>query len=233
MWMNIDVILLKLFLALVFSGLIGYEREINESNAGLKTHILVAIGATLVALMQVEITDYVRDIALANPSRPIGVTSDASRLIAQVVSGIGFLGAGTIIVTKSTISGLTTAASIWTVANIGLAIGMGFYSIAILGFLFVISTLFIFKRFFNVHRSYSLVIKYTGGSSTLTEITNTLKEFSFKYEISSYHSVFFADHIIQENVFRIKNTDNDFQGILLKLSTTENIVSVEKNNVHK
>ena len=150
MWMDIDIILLRLFLALVFSGLIGYEREVSDSNAGLKTHILVAIGATLIALMQVEITDYVREIALVNPKGPHSVTSDASRLISQVVSGIGFLGAGTIIVTKNYVSGLTTAASIWTVAGIGLALGMGFYPIAIFGFLFVILTLFIFKRFIFV-----------------------------------------------------------------------------------
>ena len=231
MWMDIDIILLRLFLALVFSGMIGYEREMNESNAGLKTHILVAIGATIVALIQVEITDYVREIALANPQGPINVTSDASRLISQVVSGIGFLGAGTIIVTKSNISGLTTAASIWTVASIGLAIGMGFYPIAIFGFLFVISTLFIFKRFVNVNKSYNITIKYMGGASTLEQIKDTLKDLSLEYEILSYKSDAFVNQRINENVFKIKNDDTDFQGLVSKFSTQENIISVDRNDV--
>ena len=232
MWKDIDIILLRLFLALVFSGLIGYEREMNESNAGLKTHIIVAIGATIVALIQVEITDYVRGIALANPGGPISVTSDASRLIAQVVSGIGFLGAGTIIVTKSNISGLTTAASIWTVASIGLALGMGFYPIAIFGFVFVISTLFIFKRFFNVKRPYNINIKYTEGSTTIKEIKDTLEDLSFEYEILSYKKNIMTDGIIYENNFKIKNDDTNFQGLVSKFSAFENIVSVERSDVH-
>ena len=214
MWTDIDIIVIRLSLALIFSGLIGYEREVSESNAGLKTHILVAIGATLVALMQVEITDYVRAIASVNPGIPINVSSDASRLISQVVSGIGFLGAGTIIVTKSNVSGLTTAASIWTVASIGLALGMGFYPIAIFGFLFVIATLFIFKRFISVNRSYNVVIKYVEGVSTLKEIKNILESLTCKYEILSYKSNIFVDHIIHENVFKIKNDDTDFQDIV-------------------
>lgn len=231
MWMDIDIILLRLFLALVFSGLIGYEREVSDSNAGLKTHILVAIGATLIALMQVEITDYVREIALVNPKGPHSVTSDASRLISQVVSGIGFLGAGTIIVTKNYVSGLTTAASIWTVAGIGLALGMGFYPIAIFGFLFVILTLFIFKRFITLNESYSITIKYKGADSTLKEIKSTLEHLSFDYELLSYKSTVCADDIIHENIFKIKNSHGDFQGIVSKFSKAENIVAIERNDV--
>ncbi|NLY37385.1 MAG: MgtC/SapB family protein [Tissierellia bacterium] len=232
MWDNVDIILFRLFLALIFSGLIGYEREVSESNAGLKTHILVAIGSTIVALMQVEITQYVREIGLANPLGPMNVTSDASRLIAQVVSGIGFLGAGTIIVTKSNISGLTTAASIWAVASIGLALGMGFYPIAVFGFLFVILTLFIFKRFVNVNRSYSIIVKYMGGAPTLKEIKVTLDSLDFKYELLSYNSDIFVDYVIRENVFKIKNKSTDFQGIMAKLSNIENIISVERSDLH-
>ncbi len=231
MWMDIDIILLRLFLALVFSGFIGYEREVSESNAGLKTHILVAIGATLIALMQVEITDYVRAIALVNPEGPHSVTSDASRLISQVVSGIGFLGAGTIIVTKNYVSGLTTAASIWTVAGIGLALGMGFYPIAIFGFLFVISTLFIFKRFINLNASYSITVKYTGEGSTLKEIKSALEDLSFEYELLSYKSNVCADDVIHENVFKIKNSDADYESIVSKFSTAQNIVSIERNDI--
>lgn len=81
---------------------------------------------------------------------------------------------------------------------------MGFYPIAIFGFLFVILTLFIFKRFINIKRSYSIVIKYMEGVSTLKEIRSTLDDFSFEYNILSYNSEIFVDYIIYENVFRIK-----------------------------
>lgn len=232
MWADMDIILFRLLLAVVLSGFIGYEREVSESSAGLKTHILVAIGATIIALLQVEIIDYVREIAIANPEGHMNVTADASRLISQVVSGIGFLGAGTIIVTKRNISGLTTAASIWTVASIGLALGMGFYPLALFGFLFVILTLFIFKRIFSVSQSYRVIVRYIDGGQTLENIKNVFNDLKFEYQITSYKSELFSDHIIRENIFKIKDSDLDFQDIVSKLSTTDNIISVERTNLY-
>lgn len=233
MWENIQIIFFRLFLALVFSGFIGYEREVSESHAGLKTHILVAIGATLIGLIQIEITEYVHLFALNSPLESINVTADASRLVAQVISGIGFLGAGTIIVTKSNISGLTTAASIWTVASIGVALGMGFYLIAIFGFVFVITTLFTFKRFVNISRSYTIIVKYIGGDQVLQEIKNALNELGFEYRLTAYKSDLYADHIIRENSFRIKDNNLDFQDIISRFSTTKNIISIERSNIHQ
>lgn len=231
--MLIETIIFRLFLAFVFSAMIGYEREVSHSNAGLKTHILVAIGATIIALLQMEIIFHVRSIALANPSGTINVTSDASRLIAQVVSGIGFLGAGTIIVTKRNVSGLTTAASIWATASIGLALGMGFYGLAGFGFLFVITTLFIFNKLVNVQHGYRIIVKYIGGSETLSKIKSGFDELSLDYELASYKSEIFVDYIIRENIFIIQeSTKNDFQDIVSKLSVTDNIVSVEKTNLY-
>lgn len=231
--MDYEVIAIRLLLSFLFSGIIGYEREVNQSNAGLKTHILVALGATLVALIQVEIIYFVRELAIAHPEGPINVTSDASRLIAQVVSGIGFLGAGTIIVTKRNVSGLTTAASIWAVASIGLALGMGFYPIAILGFSFIILTLFIFNKLINVGQDYRIIVKYLDGYDILSEIKASFIELSLEYEMASYKSEVFADYIIRENVFIITRKDSvDFQDIVSQLSKTKNIVSVERTNLY-
>ncbi len=226
------VIFFRLLLAFVFSGMIGYEREVSESNAGLKTHILVAIGATIVALLQIEIIGYVRELALANPGGPINVTSDASRLISQVVSGIGFLGAGAIIVTKRNISGLTTAASIWTVASLGLAIGMGFYPLAFIGFLFVLLTLFIFKRVLHFSNPYRIIVRYVGGAQTLISIKEVLSDLYLEYELTSYRSELFADHVIHENVFKFKDFKTEpFQELVSELSVIPNIVSVERTNL--
>lgn len=123
-------IIIRLVAAAVIGGIIGLEREINNRPAGLRTHMLVAIGSTLMMLVSkygfLEFTN-----------------ADPSRLAAQVVSGIGFLGAGTIIMSEKTVHGLTTAASLWATACLGLAIGAGYYLGAAIGSILVIFTLVI------------------------------------------------------------------------------------------
>lgn len=110
---------IRTLLALICAGVIGFERDAHGSAAGLRTHILVCIGAMIAMSTGVFTATY--------------ISGDASRIGAQVVSGIGFLGAGTIMVTKGHIKGLTTAAGLWASACIGLAIGTGFYEAAIVG----------------------------------------------------------------------------------------------------
>lgn len=105
-------IIFRLLLATVIGGVIGIEREANKRPAGLRTHILVCVGSTLIMMVSLY----------AMPA-----SADPSRIAAQVVSGIGFLGAGTILITGNVVKGLTTAASLWVCAGIGLAIGAGFY----------------------------------------------------------------------------------------------------------
>jgi putative Mg2+ transporter-C (MgtC) family protein len=119
-----------LILSVVLSGLIGLEREIHGHPAGLRTHILVCLGSTLITLVSVHIA--------AN-----GMKGDPARLSAQVVSGIGFLGAGAIIREGTSIRGLTTAASIWTTAAIGIAVGAGpfFGQMAVIAAVIVLFTL--------------------------------------------------------------------------------------------
>lgn len=102
---------LRLVLAVLLGGLVGYQREAVDRPAGLRTHILVCLGSALMMLLS----------AYAFPN------TDPTRIAAQVVTGIGFLGAGTIIRQGSAVKGLTTAASIWAVAGIGLAVGAGSY----------------------------------------------------------------------------------------------------------
>jgi putative Mg2+ transporter-C (MgtC) family protein len=123
-------IVIRLVAAAVIAGIIGLEREINNRPAGLRTHMLVAIGSSLMMLVSkygfLEFNN-----------------ADPSRLAAQVVSGIGFLGAGTIIMSERTVHGLTTAASLWATACIGLATGAGYYVGAAIGSILVIFTLVI------------------------------------------------------------------------------------------
>ena len=121
-------ILIRAVLALICGGIIGYDRNVRGQAAGVRTHILVCLGA-MIAMSTGQFTSIMYG----------GV--DATRIGASVVSGIGFLGAGTIIVTRDNrIHGLTTAAGLWTAGCIGLAIGVGFYEAAIIGTLAVFFT---------------------------------------------------------------------------------------------
>lgn len=112
----------RLVLAVVLGGIIGLERERGERAAGLRTHALVALGAALVML----VSSYGFSGVLGK-----NIVLDPSRVAAQVVSGIGFLGAGIIFLRRDTVKGLTTAAAIWLVAAIGLACGAGLYAEAV------------------------------------------------------------------------------------------------------
>lgn len=135
--MSIAVIILRLVIATVLGGLVGMDRENKKRAAGLRTHILVSVGAALVMVTSEQI--FLQYHGLTN--------LDPARLGAQVISGIGFLGAGTIIKQGFSVKGLTTAASLWAVACIGLAAGIGFYSAAVATALIVFVTLGLLSKF--------------------------------------------------------------------------------------
>lgn len=128
--------LLRLFMAAVLSGVIGFERETHGKDAGVRTYALVGIGSALVMLVSTEIYEIYKGVADVDPSR----------IAAQVVSGIGFLGAGAIIRFPQGVKGLTTAAGIWTAAGIGLACGIGQYRPAVITTVLVLIVLIIFSK---------------------------------------------------------------------------------------
>ena len=168
-------LLLRLALACVLSGLIGMERERNRHPAGLRTHILVCVGATLIMLTNHFIFEKFRGLANMDPAR----------LGAQVISGIGFLGAGTIIKEGLSIRGLTTAASLWTVAGLGIAIGTGFYSGAIIATLFILIILMFFTRFeylfYSKNNRTYIVIKSENLNNQINLIATKLNELEIHY----------------------------------------------------
>lgn len=114
--------ILRIFVAAVLGGIVGLEREYRDKAAGFRTHFLVALGSALFMI----ISAYGFEGAIVSPEHRL----DVSRIAAQVVTGIGFLGAGTIIFQKNAIRGLTTAAGVWVVAAIGLTCGAGMYLLA-------------------------------------------------------------------------------------------------------
>lgn len=112
----------RLILAFIFGSILGYEREKRRGSAGLRTHILVCMGSALIMLTSLHLYDMYQGKASVDPGR----------IAAGVVTGIGFLGAGTIIRSKEGVKGLTTAASLWISAAIGLAVGCGYISAALI-----------------------------------------------------------------------------------------------------
>lgn len=124
--MNLELeFVVRLIMGFILSGLVGIEREVSLKPAGLRTHILVGLGSTLLTILSLN--------AFAG--------SDPARVAASIIIGIGFLGAGTIIKTKEKVIGLTTAATLWIVASIGVAIGAGFYILAIVATILTFSVL--------------------------------------------------------------------------------------------
>lgn len=114
-------IILRLVLSVALSGLIGLERQMHKRTAGLRTHILVSLGSCLIMLTSIYVFDIYKD----------KVPLDPARIAAGVITGIGFLGAGAIIRDRAEVKGLTTAASLWVVAGLGLAVGCGFLNAAV------------------------------------------------------------------------------------------------------
>lgn len=168
--LNFFTIFFRMFLAVFVGGVIGMERDVKHRAAGLRTHMLVCMGAAIVMMTN----EYV---VLTYPD----LDTDLTRMGAQVVSGIGFIGAGTILVTnENQIKGLTTAAGLWAAATLGLAIGIGFYEIAIVGTVAIIAIVVFlrpFKQFIqertrdmDVH----LIVHSKKGLTAFIKATNRL-----------------------------------------------------------
>lgn len=160
--------LLKLSLAVIFSGIIGFEREHSHRPAGFRTHILVSVGATLVMMTAKFVFENYQ-----------GLTSfDPTRLGAQVISGIGFLGAGTILREGFSVKGLTTAASLWAVSCIGLAVGGGYYTGALVATVVIYLTLNTFKRLISRrNQSKNIFIEAENMSKQAAEIGSIVKRY--------------------------------------------------------
>lgn len=138
------LIIIRLLLAFVLGGLIGLERETHGRAAGLRTHILVCLGSALIMLTSIHLFYLYHQVTRMDPTR----------IAAGVITGIGFLGAGTIIRFRASVRGLTTAASLWAVAGIGLAIGSGFYLGA-----YTVTALILFVLFFLTKLERALIRK--------------------------------------------------------------------------
>lgn len=193
-------ICIRLGLAILIGFVVGLERERRHRPAGVKTHILVCMGATVVSLIQVEMVQDALIRITQNPELINVLKTDYGRLGAQVISGIGFLGAGTIMRTRGSIKGLTTAATLWLVACIGLAVGMGYYAISIIAAVLAMAAILLLKYFqksaWNKKGLQILDFQFINKKETMTAINSYFSdkgihvshiEFSDEPEELSFH----------------------------------------------
>lgn len=221
--LSINEIFIRLILSIIFSGLIGFEREKSHRSAGLKTHILVGMGAATISLIQINTIAFVSVFA---PDSNVKI--DAVRLIAQVVSGIGFLGAGTIIVTKRSVTGLTTAASIWCVSAVGLAFGMGYYEIGILSGFLILIVLILFKRILVIPGTQKFVIKFLSSKENMEEIERVVGAIDPKFDIVGMSTSTEDGKLYTTQVYRINtNKHISFSDLACKLSSLKNIINIK------
>jgi putative Mg2+ transporter-C (MgtC) family protein len=175
--MNVNIteidIVIRLFLSFLAGGIIGFERSSRRQVAGLRTHILISLGATCLMLLSIWLP------------RHMGSNADPGRIAAQVVSGMGFLGAGAIIRLGNNIKGLTTAASLWLVAAIGLAVGAGMYLAAltteILAMVTLVSLNQLERKIFPEIKKIDLEINYNHSDEpNIESILAILKSFNIE-----------------------------------------------------
>ena len=225
--MNISQVIIRIILSIIIGGLVGYNREYKNRPAGFRTHMLVCLGATIAALIQVQVGYFVLEEIAKNQAMSSILHVDVGRVICQVISGVGFLGAGAIIQTKGTVKGLTTAASMWAVAGVGIAIGMGFYVISILSGVSILIVLISLKKFedrFIINtRNLSIEIRCK-DLKALNEINDFFEEYQIK--ISNIES-------ISEEVYQYKIEAPQFvtiNEIISGLIANENISRVKEIN---
>lgn len=206
--MNIGEITLKLLLAAILGGLIGFEREAHGRGAGFRTHIMVSMGSALFMIISTSIFDKYRAIYGDTMGR-----IDPGRIAAQVVTGIGFLGAGTIIRFRGALKGLTTAACLWVVCGIGMAVGLGIFGSAFMTTAIGLITLFFMGKLEKVFVRDTYWMAYI-TSQDQKGIVGRLEDVFHKHEVQ-------IQHISLEK-------NNDSQELLIELNLKARIKKINR-----
>ena len=180
--------MLRLAVAGLLGAAIGFEREYRAKEAGTRTHFLVAVGSCLIMI----VSQWGFQDILKMPLQNVEVRFDVSRVAAQIVSGIGFIGAGTIMMQKQVVHGLTTAAGLWAVAGIGMAIGGGLYVLGVAATIFALIALEAMRFLLRNFRTRSSCLVFlTRDREMLIQVTNELNANDFhimSYSVSSEKS---------------------------------------------
>ncbi|MBD5191784.1 MAG: MgtC/SapB family protein [Bacteroidales bacterium] len=210
----------KLMLSMLLGGIVGFERKSKGQNAGIRTFSLISMGATMAMILSVYVMQEYNG-------------GDPGRMAAQVLSGIGFLGAGAIIQMKGSVRGLTTAAGIWIVATIGLAVGIGLYFVSLFATCMIILVLVQFERFEHKVNM--------GGQTRIIRIKvhTILEDFKAYKELLAQHQIhminIYVDYDYVEdttylNLAVLAKENTDFVGLFKKLSDLSPTLSITLSN---
>ena len=209
----------RLILAILLGGIIGLERETINKPAGFRTHILVCLGSAIIMLVSLYIFSKYHGITNVEPGR----------IPAQVIRGIGFLGAGTIIIEGATVKGLTTAASLWAVSAIGLAVGVGFYYGAVVSTFLILLTLIAFNKleWFVLKKKFlqplTLLVKDTPGQ--LGKVGSSLGEMNISIKDVKMENIEDGKLMITLMIQKINGLE--FEEIKQKLKQIDGIYDIE------
>lgn len=220
MMLNVDF-MLGLLVAGILGAIIGLDREYRAKEAGYRTHFLVSLGSALIMIVsQYGFQEIIKENS---------VTLDPSRVAAQVVSGIGFIGAGTIILQKQIVRGLTTAAGIWATAGIGLAVGAGMYAIGIATTVLTLIGLELLSYIFkSVGMKSSMIAFSTNNKDTLKQIADRFNSKDYmivSYEMQTLHPGEMESYQV---TMVIKSKRNNDEGHLLSLMQNFPDVTVQR-----
>lgn len=218
-------IALRLLLAAAIGCVIGLDREHRHRPAGMRTHVLVCLGAATVAVMECLIA------ADTAASAPVGVAVSRGRLAAQVISGIGFLGAGTIFTSKRKVAGLTTAASLWNVGCLGLACGFGYYGLAAAGGAMVMLVLTVLYRVLHTHTTKQLEIRFTKRAETMAMLDTYFAEHQIQVTDIDFHMENVDGRNIYTNLYTLVMPEKTtYTEIVRQLSEYSHILSIHTEN---
>lgn len=229
------VIGLRMLLAVAVGCVIGVERERKNRPAGMRTHVLVCVGAAMIALIDCLNADRAFAYSVMGQAQNLGstgVTISIGRMSAQVVSGIGFLGAGTIFIAQKKIAGLTTAASLWASAGMGLAAGMGYYVVVMLGCVLVMGTLTLMQRVVHVNQFKNLEVKYIHRQITQPFLAAYFEEMGVHVMDVNFHMEVADGQNVYTNLYTLRLPNHTaYSDVIIHLSENENILGVRTRNV--
>ena len=230
--LNTVSMMLRIVLAVVMGGLLGLERERKSSPAGFRTYMLVAIGST-VTMMLSQYLDVMLQTRWLTQAQALGVQHDVSRFGAQVINGVGFLGAGTIILTgRKRVKGLTTAAGLWASACLGLAIGAGFYECALASMAMIFVCMYVLpatERIIIARSRYMNILAELDRFEHFGGVANLLREEGVRVhdvDINKEKDSHTAQLSVRLSVYLPKKYNH--MELLAKLSTLAGVVSIEE-----
>ena len=225
--LSVGVLLLRIAVAVVIGAVIGIDREIKNRPAGMRTHVLVCVGAALVSLIEQQTVACV--LALGEQSV---VNVSMGRITTSVISGVGFLGAGTIFMTERKISGLTTAASLWCTACIGLAVGSGFIFMGAAAGAIVLVILRLMQRIVHVNTLKRLEVQFIHRAQTLAFLNDYFSSMGVKILDVDFHAENRPEGNLYTNLYTLSMPSHtSYVDLIGTLSENPNVRTVRTRNL--